>query len=80
MTGGLSNSDGLCARLASLSGVPVVRPVVSEATARGTAFWLAGAPGDWPDTAEPRVFEPSSDAGLTERYERWRSELENALS
>ncbi len=41
ISGGLANLSGLCQRLANLAGIPVVRPVQSEATARGCAFLLA---------------------------------------
>jgi len=80
VTGGLSNSDELCARLAKLSGLRVERPVVREATARGTAFWLTGEPQNWPALGEPTVFEAARDTALNERYERWLAALEVAIA
>jgi glycerol kinase len=77
-SGGLSQSDALCARLADLSGVPVERPQESEATARGLAFLVRGAEfaGEVP---APARFEPRADARLAARHARWRAALESAL-
>lgn len=80
LTGGLSSSSQLAQSLADLGELPVERPRVHEATARGTAFWLAGQPEDWPDTAPCQNYEPRANPALRDRYERWRSALENALS
>ena len=78
-TGGLSNVDGICRRLSSLSGVPVTRPAQVEATARGTAWLLAGRPAEWiVDAAAPSVFEPDADEALRARYVRFVRELEAA--
>lgn len=41
LSGGLSVLDGLCQRLADVSGLPVERLVQSEASAQGLAFLLA---------------------------------------
>ncbi len=66
--GGLARLDGLCTRLASLSGIPVVRPAETESTARGLAVML-GATGA---TEEVERFESDPDGELTARYARWR--------
>lgn len=44
LSGGLSVLDGLCQRLADLSGLPVERLVQREASAQGLAFLLASPP------------------------------------
>jgi glycerol kinase len=79
-SGGLAQLDGLCQRLADLGGLPVHRPAEQEATARGTAFLLAGSPGDWPALAPGRDFAPRANAALGERYERWRTRIEQELA
>ncbi len=79
VTGGLSNSGALCQRLANLSGLLVERPIVREATARGTAFWLAGEPDDWPALGSPTEFEPRNDSELVDRYRRWLEALRLAI-
>ncbi len=78
-TGGLARLDGLCQRLADLSGLPVYRPAEHEATARGTAYLLAGFPGDWPEEKLGTPFAPKQNTGLRQRYQRWRAEMQRAL-
>ena len=68
ISGGLSRLDGLCQRLASLSGLTIERPVEVEATARGIAWQAAGCPEGWSDTAAGKLFTPVDDKFLTERY------------
>lgn len=75
VTGGLSWYDGICQRLADLSGLPVYRPVESEATARGTAYLLAGCPADWPEPEPGTWFKPQLNLALKVRYERWRAAM-----
>jgi glycerol kinase len=74
-TGGLTALDGLCQRLADVSGVPVFRPVEHEATARGTAYLVAGHPGTWADIAPAMRFEPQPNPALHGRYDRWRKAM-----
>lgn len=80
VTGGLSANAHLCACLASLSGLPVVRTEDPEATARGLARLVAGdASAAWP---VPRgiLQRPGANPALHARYARWRGALEAAIS
>lgn len=79
VTGGLAQLDGLCQRLADLSGLPVYRPAEHEATARGTAYLLAGFPENWPEEKPGASFAPIPNPGLTRRYKDWRAEMMRAL-
>jgi glycerol kinase len=79
VTGGLAQLDGLCQRLADLSGLPLYRPAQHEATARGTAYLLAGFSGDWPEEKPGVTFTPKPNPALTERYNDWRAEMKRAL-
>ncbi len=79
MTGGLAQNDSLCQGLASLSGLTVLRPEISEATARGLAWLVAGQPGEWGGGALAR-FEPKPSPWLERRFDRWRSALYDALA
>lgn len=79
VTGGLAQLDGLCQRLADLSGLPVYRPAQHEATARGTAYLLAGFPADWPEEKPGATFVPQPNPELAGRYARWREEMDAAL-
>ncbi len=79
ITGGLARLDGLCQRLADLSGLPIYRPVECEATARGTAYLLAGQPTTWPER-EPGVwFEPKHNGILKTRYQQWQQTMLNTM-
>jgi len=73
LTGGLARLDGLAQRLADLSGLPVERPHNFEATARGTAFLLAGRPAGW-ETPIKR-FLPRKNPALNAAYARWQKAL-----
>jgi glycerol kinase len=79
VTGGLTGLDGLCQRLADLSGLPAYRPAQHEATARGTAYLLAGFPADWPEERPGATFAPRPNPRLARRYARWRGEMDAAL-
>ena len=68
ISGGLSNLDGLCQKLANLSGLEIERPVQTEATARGIAWQAAGCQHDWTDAEPGKLFIPENDAAITERY------------
>lgn len=72
VSGGVSRLDGLCRRLAALSGLPVHRRDDPEATARGIGFLAAGRPAQWNEGVAEEVFAPAQDAGLRSRYDRWR--------
>ena len=71
VSGGLSQLNKLCQKLANLSGLGVYRPVQVEATARGIAWQAAGCPTDWPPTGEGTIFTPRADPQLKERYTRF---------
>jgi len=75
VSGGLAQLDGLCSRLADVTGLVVERPVVHEATARGLAWLVAGRPADWRDPADPTVFEPAANPALKSRFSRWRKAM-----
>jgi len=78
-TGGLAWNDALCRRLADLTGLVVERPAEHEATARGTAFLVAGRPESWPGSVEGRRFEPREAIGLAARFDRWKQALATAI-
>ncbi len=80
MTGGLASMDGLCQRVADVSGLSVTRPPMIEATAQGTAFLLAGEPSQWNVEQEAaREFLPRENSLLKLRYSRWLHEMEQVI-
>jgi len=58
---GLTWYEGLCQRISDLSGLPLYRPAEYEATARGTAWLLAGKPRDWPEPEFGVWFKPRAN-------------------
>lgn len=73
--GGLAQLDGLCARLASLSGLPVERHTETETTALGLARLL----GAEPKAPIVETFEPEESPALRDRCARWHAEMSAAL-
>jgi glycerol kinase len=71
ITGGLAALNELCQKLANVSGLPVYRPVDREATARGTAYLLAGSPSHWPEEDMGQWFKPESGQAILDRYREW---------
>jgi len=76
LSGGLARWEGLCQRLADLSGLPVQRPALHEATASGLA-WLLGARNRKP--LESMVFTPGTDVQLKRRYRAWLAAMERVI-
>jgi glycerol kinase len=75
ISGGLSRLDGLCQRLANLSGIDVERPVQVEATARGIAWQAAGCPEGWSTMDTGKLFTPERDIPLAGRYKQFIEHL-----
>jgi len=78
VSGGVSRLDGLCRRLAAVSGLPVHRREDPEASARGIAYLAAGRPAAWDAASAEDVFAPARDDALRERYRRWRALMQEA--
>ena len=79
ISGGLAKLDGLCQRLADLTCTPVHRLADHEATARGTAYLLAGCPPEWPQPVPTQCFDPTEDRALDARYRSWHQAMSAAL-
>jgi glycerol kinase len=68
VSGGLSRLDGLCQKLANLSGCRVLRVEQFETTARGAAWLAAGQPPEWFSQPSPgHTFTPAVDNGMKSR-------------
>jgi glycerol kinase len=78
LSGGLARLDGLCRRLAALSGIEVRRDEQPEATLVGTAALLAGCPDTW-RRRQSDCFAAVHDAALARRYRDWQDALHAAL-
>jgi glycerol kinase len=80
MTGGLSHLDGLCQRMADLSGFQIYRPADTEATVRGTAWLAFQRPRHWPKPGKGRIFNPQKNPALRERYKHFSRIMAEACS
>ena len=78
VSGGVSRMDGLCRRLAAVSGLPVHRRDDPEATARGIGYLAADRPAKWNIDTEEHVFAPADAPALRARYRRWRALMAEA--
>mgnify|MGYP001175091943 CR=1 FL=1 len=78
VSGGVSRLDGLCRRLATLSGLPVHRRDDAEATARGIGFLAAGRPARWNESGAEEIFAPEAGEALRARYASWRELMREA--
>ncbi len=76
ISGGLVNLDGLCQRLANLSGLEITRPDAIEASSRGIAWLAAGQPVRWDVLGDADIFVPASDTALQQRYRTFIELLE----
>lgn len=84
--GGAARKDLLMQMQADLSGVPVVRPRVTETTALGAAYLAGLATGVWASQEEiaalwqvDRRFEPAIDEDArAERLTRWQRAVQRA--
>jgi glycerol kinase len=84
--GGASRNDLLMQFQADVLGVPVVRPVVTETTALGTAYLAGLAVGFWDSQAEiaaqwqaEKSFEPLMSAGeRRKRLAQWRRAVDRS--
>ncbi len=79
VSGGLAHLDGLCQRLADVSGLPILRSSQSEATARGVAWLLADAEGLSGYASDGERFAPQPNPACSVRYQRWREEMQQAV-
>ncbi|MBI5040309.1 MAG: hypothetical protein HZB57_03655 [Gammaproteobacteria bacterium] len=79
VSGGLAQLDGLCQRLADISGLPILRSAQPEATARGVAWLLADAEGLGWCASDGELFAPQPHPACSARYRRWREEMQQAL-
>ena len=79
--GGAAQDDLLMQFQSDLLGIPLIRPVITEVTARGAASLAGLGVGIWKDITElkgleqiDRRFEPRTlMGGVAESRERWRS-------
>ncbi|WP_458204934.1 glycerol kinase GlpK [Haladaptatus sp. NG-SE-30] len=84
--GGAVKNNFLCQLQADILGADIVRPVVDETTALGSAYAAGLAVGYWESVGElrnnwqvDREFETDPGADLDEKYYRWQEAVERSL-
>ncbi|SFC54471.1 glycerol kinase [Halobiforma haloterrestris] len=85
--GGAVKNNYLCQLQSDIIGSEIVRPVVDETTALGSAYAAGLAVGYWDDVDElrdnwqvDREFEPEMDPEVADsRYDRWNDAIERSL-
>jgi len=75
VSGGLSQLDGLCQKIADLSQLSVERATETEATARGAAWLAADCPQNWNKNEENELFSPHNNPGLELRFKQFTDTL-----
>ena len=82
--GGLSRLDGLCQRLADITGLPVRRSQEPETTSRGLAFLLTrhltGRDLIQNEEDHPDNFPPTANETLHDRFAKWQAAMREALT
>ena len=76
LSGGLSQADALCQRIADLSGALVQRQENPDATAQGIACLAAAMPASLRARAGGECFYPRQNPGLSHRFARWQAALQ----
>ena len=86
ISGGLAQLNGLCQRIADLSGLMVHRMAECEATASGLAWLLREAQAESMASSnhwkkhEVELISPQRNEKLTARYRRWQLAMAQALN
>lgn len=79
ISGGLASQDSMCQQLADIGSLPVYRPDITEATARGLAYLLADQPASLDKEQNTTAFRPKPHTRLTQRYRQWTAAMKKAL-
>lgn len=75
ISGGLSNADGVCQKIADLVNVSVFRYDNRDATLQGIACMAAGIPFEWKTATPSDIFAPQPNASLQARFKQWQKAM-----
>ena len=76
VSGGLSQLDGLCQKLADLNQISIRRSTTTEATARGAAWLSNRKPVSWvQQTNQNQHFDSQANPQLFYRYQKFIDEI-----
>lgn len=80
ISGGLSNADAICQKIADLTQIPVHRSENTDATLQGIACMAAGIPHHWKFSVSQDVFSPQKNSNLSKRFDLWQNAMSNWLA
>lgn len=80
ISGGLSNADALCQKIADLTGATVSRSENADASLRGIAYLTAGLHSNWGAIHQNAVFEPQKNLPLQARFNNWQQAMQQWLN
>src|SRR5690606_4741041 len=72
VSGGISRANGVCQRLADLTGLVVYRSDNTDATLQGIAYTAAGLPEQWRCDNKDECFYPKDNVLLRARFIAWQ--------
>jgi glycerol kinase len=79
ISGGLSNADGICQKIADITQLPVYRSENADATLQGIACMAIGIPAEWTSSNFAKLFHSRSDEHLQKRFMRWQKAMSEWL-
>lgn len=79
ISGGFSNADMLCQKMADLLQLAVCRSDNADASLQGIAFMAAGMPGSWLHNSSQQIFTPQVNMPLLRRFSVWQRAMADWL-
>ncbi len=79
ISGGLSNADGICQKIADLAQIPVYRRENTDASLQGIAYLAGGMPEAWQPPQPVDTFMPQQNVHLLLRFETWQTKMHEWL-
>jgi glycerol kinase len=75
ISGGFSNADILCQKIADLTQISVHRNINEDATLQGIACMAAGLPSRWNIDVCENIFTPRVNSYLQNNFKRWEDAM-----
>ncbi|MES2675712.1 MAG: FGGY family carbohydrate kinase [Pseudomonadota bacterium] len=79
ISGGLSNVDAICQKIADLSHLPVHRSDNTDATLQGIACLAAGISMQWQPQQNSDIFMPQENRAIHSRFQYWKVKMSEWL-
>jgi glycerol kinase len=79
ISGGLSNVDAICQKIADLAHIPVHRSDNTDATLQGIACLAAGIVTEWQPQHHSDIFIPQENMAIHSRFQYWKLKMSKWL-